>query len=107
MYLRGVCREEINFYKTVEFSHITLIELMCVDGNDVSTEIHFSFVACPSYRVLNFLMWSVGTCTRAYFNALRNESQTLDTCNVTLAASLCACGRTGEEGLSAHQVRMK
>jgi hypothetical protein len=52
-------------------------------------------------------MWSVGTWTRAYFNALRNESQTLDTCNVMLAASLCACGRTGEEGLSAHQVRMK
>jgi hypothetical protein len=67
----------------------------------------YFFETCLSYRVLNFLMWSVGTWTRAYFNALRNESQTLDTCNVTLAASLCACGRTGEEGLSAHQVRMK
>lgn len=79
---------------------------MCVDGNDVSTGILF-FCNMSLYRVLNFLMWSVGIWTRAYFNALRNESQNLDTFNVTLAASLCACGRTGEEGLSAHQVRMK
>jgi hypothetical protein len=47
-------------------------------------------------------MLSVGTWTHAY----RNESQTHGACNVTLAGSLCACGRTGE-GVSAHQVRMK
>lgn len=36
-----VCREKFNFYKTVEVCHVTLIELMRVDGNDVSTGIHF------------------------------------------------------------------
>ena len=63
--------EKYNFYKTVEVCQVTLIELMCVGGNDV---LGFFFVTCPSYRVLNFLMWSVGTWTRACLNALRNES---------------------------------
>jgi hypothetical protein len=56
---------------------------------------------------LKFPMMSVGTWTRARCNVLRNESQTNDACNVTLTASLCAWGRTGEEGLSACQVCMK
>lgn len=39
--LRGVCRDKFNFYKTVEVCQVTLIELMCVDRNDVSTGIHY------------------------------------------------------------------
>ena len=94
-----MCRETF----TIEVCQVTLIKLMSVDRN---TGIRF-LVTWPSYGVLNFSIWSVGTWTHAYCNALQNESQTHATCNVTLAASFCACGRTGEEGLSAHQVRMK
>ena len=37
VYLRGVYREKFNFYRTVAVCHLTSIELMCVDGNDLST----------------------------------------------------------------------